>query len=298
MTQISLHYFLENHGAAQQVGHLLDIPVYPVVVHKFPDGESRIRITPVTGDAIIYASLDHPDKKLIHLALAASALRENGATRLTLVAPYLCYMRQDKAFTAGEAISQQVIAAFLSSYFDKVLTVDPHLHRIQNLQSVFKGCMAHSYSATSSIAEALLREAEPQKKYILVGPDDESKQWVNAIALKLDAPFILGEKVRTGDRDVSVRLPDAVKAAGISAIIIDDVVSSGATICQCARALKKAGAARIEVIAVHMLAKENDIATIKAAGVSQIRSTDSVLHPTNAISLAPVLAAALREEEG
>lgn len=296
MMWASLHYLPGNKIAAEQLGHLLDAPVYPIDVHEFPDGESLVRVQPVNGDVILFASLNNPDQKLIRVALAANALRDNGASRLILVAPYLCYMRQDKAFKVGEAISQRTIGSFLSTYFDRVLTVDPHLHRIDDLQSVFEGCVAKSCSATASIASALSQEIATGDDCLLVGPDHESVQWVGAIADKLRVPFVVGQKVRTGDRSVSIVLPDTQKIEGAKAFIVDDVVSSGATICRCADALKKAGAATIEVIAVHMLAGETDIAAIRAEGVSRIRSSDSVPHPTNAINLAPLLATVLKEE--
>jgi len=292
----SIHYLPGNQMAAKQLGQLMSVPVHPISVHEFPDGESLIRITPARERALIYASLNQPDKKLIQLALAATAMRENGITDVTLVAPYLCYMRQDTAFKTGEAISQQVIGSFLSSYFDQVLTIDPHLHRINDLQVVFKDCIAKSYSAVASIAEALSNDMLDDEDWLLVGPDYESTQWVGAIADMLQIPFVVGEKIRAGDRDVSVALPNIERIKGVKAVIIDDIVSSGATVCQCAKALQIAGAASVELVTVHMLASETDIAAIKAAGVSRIRSSDSVTHSTNAINLAPLLAEILLKE--
>ena len=126
--------FAESRRLARDLSALLALECGEIAVHRFPDGESRVRVpTPLPEHVIICLSLDHPDQKLIELLLAANAARDNGAITLTLVAPYLCYMRQDKAFHAGEAVSQQSIGALLGSLFDAVITVDPHLHRIERL---------------------------------------------------------------------------------------------------------------------------------------------------------------------
>ena len=296
MRQVSLHYLPGDRHAAERLGRHLGISVFAISVHTFPDKENRIRVHPVKGTVILYATLNAPNEKLLYLAFAASALREAGAKRLVLVAPYLCYMRQDKAFQAGEAVSQRVIAGFLSAYFDRVLTVDPHLHRIDDLQSIFTNCKADVLSATGLIAGILSAETAADRR-LLVGPDSEAKQWVQAIATKLMIPFIIGEKIRTNDRQVAVTLPKDKNIHGTRVIIVDDVISSGATICRCAEALLQAGAQEIEVVAVHILCSDGDITAMKEAGVSRIRSTDSIPHPTNAIRLGPLLAEALMEEK-
>ena len=90
------------------------VPLHEIALHRFPDGELRVTVGAAAATTIIYASLDQPNDKLIALLFAAEALRRGGAKRLVLVAPYLCYMRQDAAFHAGEAISQQVIGALLA----------------------------------------------------------------------------------------------------------------------------------------------------------------------------------------
>lgn len=296
MTQLSVHYLPDNQDAAQRLSQWLEVASHAITVHRFPDGECRVRIAPSQDTAVIYASLNNPNEKLILLALAASALRAAGARRLVLVAPYLCYMRQDKAFSDGEAISQQVIADYLSVHFDRVVTVDPHLHRTDDLQSIFTDCKADNLSATGLIATALAAEKQGENR-LLVGPDAESAQWVGAIANKLSAPFIVGEKHRSGDRQVNISFADALLIRGKDAIIVDDVISSGATLCRCAEGLRAAGAANIEAIAVHVLSSTEDIAAMSKTGISRLRSTDSINHPTNRLQLAPLLGHALRGEK-
>src|SRR5690606_12617885 len=105
--------------------------------HSFPDGESRIRVPSAARTAFLYCPLDRPNEKLAALMLAVDAFRRGGSQRLVLVAPYLCYMRQDKVFHEGEAVSQQAVARFLSSLFDRILTADAHLHRVSSIAEVF-----------------------------------------------------------------------------------------------------------------------------------------------------------------
>jgi len=293
--EVSLHYLPAFEAVACSLAQRLRIPAYKIAVHQFPDGENKIQVQPVTGTVIVYASLDNPDSKLIQLALAASAFREGGTARLVLMAPYLCYMRQDKAFSEGEAVSQKVIGKYLSDLFDRVVTVDPHLHRITSLQEVFPDCEADSFSATGCIADSLQAEAD-YSGWLFVGPDSESEQWVGAIASKLGASVVVAEKSRRGDRDVVVTFANETVIAGKKALIVDDIISSGVTLCRCAEALVRAGAISVEAVTVHMLASDADIAAMKAAGISQVRSTDSILHETNTISLGPLLANILREE--
>ncbi len=120
--------------AARKLETETGFPLSEIVIHHFPDGESPVRVPPPAETAIIYCTLDHPNEKLIELGLAASALKNLGARRLVLVAPYLGYMRQDKAFHEGEAVAQRFVGALLAQWFDRIVTVEPHLHRTKTKQ--------------------------------------------------------------------------------------------------------------------------------------------------------------------
>lgn len=295
MKKVSLHYFAEDKPAAKRLAVEMGILPYLIKVHAFPDGESKLQIEACTGTAIVYASLNDPDRKLIQLAFAASALKDSGASRIILVAPYLCYMRQDMAFHPGEAVSQRVIGQYLDAWFDRLVTVDPHLHRIQNLQEIFPTCRADVLFATDPISEVLMAGLD-RDTTILVGPDSESEQWVSAIAEKIQIPHITGKKIRRGDRSVTIDFSEGAVISDKHAIIVDDVISSGMTIAICCESLLKVGATSIEVIATHIVCSHEDLGMIMASGVSRVRSTDSVQHKTNAIHLTSLLADALKEE--
>ncbi len=238
---------------------------------------------------MLYRSLDAPDAKIVQLLLAAAALRDNGARRVVLVAPYMAYMRQDMAFAPGQAVSQRVIGALLADHFDAVLTVDPHLHRVAALAYVMPGTQAVSISAAPVLAGAIDRAGNP----VLVGPDAESRPWVEAIARPLGLDLMVGTKQRRGDREVVVAFADAARVAGRKVILVDDVISSGVTLAEAARALLAAGAASVEALASHCLASEEDLAALHAAGITRIRSCDSVPGSTATIPLAALLARAI-----
>lgn len=295
----AVYGFEETADAARRLAAALNLPFREIELHRFPDGESLVRVDSVpssgAGGGLLYRSLDHPNDKLIELMLAASVLRDAGAAPLTLLAPYLCYMRQDKAFRPGEAVSQGVVGRFLSGLFERVVTVEPHLHRTHRLAEVFPGAKAVKVSAAALLAERL-RQDGVTTDTLLVGPDTEARQWVEAVAQPLGLEVLIGQKVRSGDRDVKIAVPNVERARGRPVVLIDDLVSTGGTLVECAEQLTAAGAASIEAMAVHMLCGSEEEAQLCAAGLFRLRSTDSVPHPSNAIHLAPLLAAVLREE--
>lgn len=283
--------FPEYREPARRLATAAGLDYAEVVLHRFPDGETRVRLPPALPDSVVLCcSLDHPDDKLVALLLAAEGARDLGAQRLTLVAPYLCYMRQDRAFHPGEVVSQRVIGGLLAHYFDGLITVDPHLHRVHSLAEAVPLAHPRALSAREPIA-AFLRERAPDA--LLVGPDAESEQWVSAVGRRAGLDWCVGEKIRRGDRDVSIRLHGDF--AGRHVVLVDDVASTGRTLEVAARTVLDAGAAVVSAVVTHALFADDAVERLRAAGVREIWSTDSIPHPSNVIALAPLLAAALQE---
>ncbi|MGD8326420.1 MAG: ribose-phosphate diphosphokinase, partial [Sphingomonadales bacterium] len=158
-------------------------------IHHFPDGESLVRLeSDVKGqDIVLLCSLDRPDEKAMSLMFFARTAKELGAKSVGLVAPYLGYMRQDKRFHEGEAITSNIFAAFISEYFDSLITVDPHLHRHKSLREIYS-IPTKVIHAADAIAEWIKDNIE---KPVLIGPDAESDQWVSEVAQKAGAPYIV-----------------------------------------------------------------------------------------------------------
>lgn len=277
-------------GPAQRLAAAAGLDYADIGVHRFPDGESLVRLpAQLPGRVVLCCSLDDPNTKLVELELAAATALRLGADRLTLVAPYLCYMRQDTAFRPGEAISQQIIGALLARHFDSVITVDPHLHRTHELRLAVPVRRAVALSAAPIMARWLAARAD---RPLLIGPDEESAQWVEAIAAPAGLDYGVARKQRLGDRSVRIELP-ALAVTGRPVVLVDDVASTGQTLAEAARLLGERGAASVSALVTHALFVGDALQRLRAAGLDDICSTDSVPHPSNRLHLDTLLAAAL-----
>jgi len=277
---------------AQGLAEAAGIDYGPIGIHRFPDGESRVRLPArLPPHVVLCRSLDHPNGKLIELELAAAAALDSGAARLTLVAPYLCYMRQDRAFHPGEAVSQRIIGQLLARRFDALITVDPHLHRTHELQAAVPVRRAVALTAAPLMTEWLAGRAGPP---LLLGPDAESLQWVSAIAEPAGLDHAVASKTRLGDRSVRVEIP-ALDYASRQVVLVDDVASTGRTLAECARQVRAQGAASITALVTHALFVGDALDGLRRSGIDTIVSTDSISHASNELRLAPLLAAALIE---
>lgn len=286
-----LLHFPDEADAAARLARAAGLPLAPIAVHAFPDGETRLTLPPaVPAQTVLLRTLARPNDKLVALLLAAQTARELGARHLTLVAPYLAYMRQDIAFAPGEAVSQRHVGRFLAALFDTVITVDPHLHRVNALADAVPAKRAVALSAAPLLGALIARE---RPGALLVGPDEEAAQWVEAAAAAAQAEWAVCRKRRRGDRQVEIALP-SLSVMGREVVLLDDVASTGGTLIAATRGLRAAGAARVAVAVTHALLSAEAEAQLRAAGADALWSTDSVAHPSNRVELAPLLAAALR----
>lgn len=290
-----LQYLPSSADAARRLAARLGLVAHEIELHRFPDGELRVVVGPAAVTTIVFASLDQPNEKLLVLLFASEALRRGGAERLVLVAPYLCYMRQDAAFQEGEAISQKAVGRMLAGGYDRIMTVDAHLHRTARIEDVFPGITADDLPAIPAMVEAL---HGIDLATVVIGPDEESRPWVAGLAGRLQLDHAVASKTRRDDRSVDIRFADSSRLAGRPALLVDDIVSSGGTLIACAMALRAVGATPIDAGITHALFAPELLGEFLRAGIRSIKSTDSVLHPTNAIALDGILAEALRGEVG
>lgn len=268
----------------------LQARVSPVAWRHFPDGESLVTLDDALAgaDVAILASLRNADALALPLRFAARTAREFGARSVGLIAPYLGYMRQDTRFHPGEAVSTPLFAQFIEEAFDWLMTVDPHLHRVERLQSLYRMPTTH-VSATPAVAR-WIAEAVPDA--VLIGPDSESGQWVADIAARSGMPWQVLAKERHGDYDVRVSLPDPAAVAGRTPVLVDDIVSSGHTILETLAHLRQLSLPPPLLVAIHPVFAGDAYDRLQGAGLARIVSTDTIPHPSNAIALGADLAAA------
>lgn len=281
---------------ARALAEALQLPLALIGRHQFPDGETRLQLPPTLPDQVLLLrGLHQPNAKLAELLIVAPAARELGARRLVLVAPYLAYMRQDIEFTPGEAVSQRHIGAALARLFDGLVTVDPHLHRISRLDQVMPGCQAVALSAAPLLGDWVARQVPGA---LLLGPDEESAQWVSVAAQAQGLQHAVCVKQRLGDREVRVALPPGLDCRGRAVVLMDDMASTGRTLIEAAQAALAAGAASVAAVVTHGLFIGDALVAMRAAGIQRIWASDAVPLPDAAgvqqVALAPLLAAAVR----
>jgi len=288
-----IFYFGTGQGLLQSLIQKVDCEPGGIEQRQFPDGESYVRLmTSVEGrDVMLLGSLDGPDTKTLPLLFAADAARNQGAKSVGLIAPYLAYMRQDKAFQPGEAITSKTFARVLSAGFDWLVTLDPHLHRYGSLNAIYS-IPAIAATATKPIAEWI--STNVQHPY-LIGPDIESAQWVQVVATLANAPFAVFRKDRRGDLDVEIDGMASDIPAGATPVIVDDIASSARTLMETVRVLKGRGLSDPICIVVHALFRSDGFQQLSGAGPAAIISTNSVEHSSNAIDVGEPLAAGILE---
>ena len=261
-------------------------------VRHFPDGESHVRLhSPPAGRKVIFAcGLERPDQKCTPLYFAAKTARELGAASIGLVAPYLPYMRQDARFHEGEAVTSRLFAGLISGAFDWLATIDPHLHRHATLDEIYTIPTVVA-SAAGEIAKWIISQV---REPLVIGPDAESVQWVGAVAKAADCPHIVLRKVRHGDRDVEIFVPDVAAFAGRTPVIVDDIISTAHTMSAAALQLRAAGMAAPVCIGVHALFCGDAMRSLHDAGITRIVTCNTVAHSTNAIDVWPLMVDAAR----
>jgi ribose-phosphate pyrophosphokinase len=276
-----------NEAMAQRLAERCGAELGAIEWRRFPDEESYVRIvSEVAGKRVdIVCTLARPDPQFLSLVFAASTARALGAASVHLIAPYLAYMRQDKSFHEGEAVSSTDFARLVSQSFDSLVTVDPHLHRRRSLAEIFSVPTRVEHAAPL-LADWIAAHVDAP---LVIGPDSESEQWVAAVAARAKAPYVVANKERLGDRRVIVSLPDLGQWAGRRPVLIDDIVSSGRTMIEAARTFAERGMKKPYCLAVHALFAEQSYQELQALA-ERVISTDTITHPSNGVSVAELLA--------
>ncbi|MES2622186.1 MAG: ribose-phosphate diphosphokinase, partial [Bacteroidota bacterium] len=273
-----------NESLTAKLAKELSIETGIIHIKQFPDKETYIRIeSEVKGaEAVLVCTLNEPDNKLLPLYFLCKTLYELGAEKITLVSPYLAYMRQNKRFFPGEAVTTRLFAGMISDMVDELITVDPHLNDSLDLSS-FYNIPVKVLHAAPLIVQWI---KENIKKPLLVAHNDESRKWIGEIASSVSAPYItLSQK--TEDEDVNMA-SELKKWEGYKPVIVDDIIVTARTMIIAVRKLKSAGGELPVCIGVHgIFAGMAELQLFSTD--AEIITTNAVPHHTNRIDITPLL---------
>ncbi len=256
------------------------------VVDRFPDGEVSVQLgTSVRGrDVIVVGATSPPvNDRLIELLAIADACRRANAQRVVAVIPYFGYARSDRrdgrrspimARLAADLIEQRGVA--------HVMVLDVHTPALEGFFSV----AVDHLTAVPLLATAVAKVAPPDA--VLVAPDQGAVRLANRYATQLGLPVAICHKERVGAADVRVsRVTGDVR--GRACVIVDDMISTGGTVAESARAVLAAGARpRPLVAATHAVFAPGALDRLAAAGIAAVFTTDSIApSPDPPTSIAP-----------
>ncbi|HID16740.1 TPA: ribose-phosphate diphosphokinase [Candidatus Bathyarchaeota archaeon] len=277
-----------------KVAQSLGLEAILVESKTFPDGESYVRIPAEKVDEEIFViQSTHPpqDKHLMELFLMLDAAKDLGGKRLVAVVPYLAYARQDKRFKPGEAISVKTVAKLIEAAgATEFFTFN--VHKEEELD--FFKIRAVNLTAMPAIGSYLLKEGlnEPY----VAAPDEGAYALAAEVATILKAECAYLEKERdktTGEVRTKYK---GLNVKGRDAVIVDDIISTGSTIANAAKVLKRQGARKVYAACAHPLLAEGAGERMRGAGVDEVLGTDCVPSEVSKVTVAQVLAEALKRE--
>lgn len=285
VSQFTMTHILGGTSAGRVAANLakeLHQPLLQVTFKRFPDSEFYVRLlSSVQGEEVVIVQTAYPDEKIVELFLMQDAVRDAGAKKITVVLPYFGYSRQDKKFEEGEAISARAVAEHISLHADSVITVDPHKEHILRFFTV----PAYSCSAVTSLAQYL---KEKRIDFVLA-PDKGAKDRAKEAAAFINCDYDYLEKTRI-DGTTTIITPKKLDAHGKHVAIIDDIISTGGTMANSIKELKKQGAKEVAVACTHGLFIGQAKEKLLAAGCDDIISTDTIENEFSKVSVAHCIA--------
>ena len=277
---------------AQKVARRLKASYSLLLVKKFPDGEIKVRfMSNIRGKEVILVQSFYGaiNDCVVEAIFAADTARDLGAKKVLLIAPYFPYLRQDKRFKAGDCVSIEVMGRLMSRYFDKVFIIDPHLHREAKLSDLFS-IKAEKLTANPFIADYIQKNI---KKPLIVGPDWESYKWARKVAEKIKCEYVILQKKRYTGRKVKVTLNKNFNVNNKNIVFVDDIISTGNTILESVKNLRKLGAKKFNCVAVHGILVENALEKLRKANIKVV-TTNTIPNKVSKIDISGLIARALK----
>jgi len=294
---------------AASLAPLLGMQYIELVSRRFPDGEGYVRvpsdaIDAVRAEPVVLVSNTYPDSGVVQTVLLLEAvadvrkgelsnLKEEEPQSLNdvgpgiyLAIPYFGYSRQDKRFSKGEALSARVIAEILERSCDGIAILDLHEPAVLEGMDV----PMQFVSSMPEIAERLQTEVSPD---FILSPDKGAITRATEVAGLIGCEFSYLEKTRV-DAHTIEHTPKDLDVNGKVVAIVDDMISTGGTICRASDALRRQGAVEVHAACTHGLFTGGAILRL-ASHVDGVHSTDSLPNPRAVVSAAPALARGLKQ---
>jgi ribose-phosphate pyrophosphokinase len=288
-----------NHPLAQEICHFLSCDLGRAITERFSDGEYNFQIDENVrgGDVFIVQPTCPPtDANLMELLVMLDAFRRSSAERVTAVIPYYGYARSDKKDRPRVPISAKLVANLIAvAGADRVLTIDLHASQIQGF---FDIPVDHLFSAPVMIG---YYQHNPLPNLTVVAPDTGGAERARAYAKRLNAELALCDK-RREKANVAEVMNVVGDVRGRNCLIVDDMCDTGGSLTKVARALKEAGAERIDACFTHpvlsgraaeLLAK-SDIEHIVVTNTIPLHERACELDNITVLSIAPLLAKAIK----
>jgi ribose-phosphate pyrophosphokinase len=277
----------------RKIAIILNVNLIEAESKLFPDGESYIRIPGnVRGENVVVVQSTYPpqDKHLIELLLMLDAAKDLGARSVIAVVPYFAYMRQDSRFRPGEALSAKTLVKVIeASGVDEFLTFDVHKEKTLELFKI----PAYNLSAMPAIGDYFSKLS--LKDPYVIAPDEGAFHLAKAVAKKLNADCTFFEKSRDRLTGAVSTVAKEIDIEGCDAIIVDDIITTGSTVINVANIIRAQGAREIHSACTHPLLLGNAIEKMRGAGVVNIVGTDCVASGVSLVSVAPIVADAVRK---
>lgn len=285
--------FFDSAELATAIAKYCHYEIGEITLRSFPDEETHLKINSNIKDrnVIFVANLVRPNDKILPLLFAAETARNLGAKSIALVAPYLPYMRQDKQFSVGEGITAKYFATIISNYFDSLITVDPHLHRLHSLSEIYQ-IPTFTLHAADLIADWIKNNVT---KPLVIGPDRESGQWAEEVAQKVQAPFVVLEKNRKSDYLVEISIPHLEKYKDYTPVLVDDIISTAKTMIETIKQLNKAELLPPICIGIHAVFSGNAYEALLQAGAAKVITCNTIRHTSNGVDLAEQMAKEIKK---
>jgi len=284
-----------NLPLARQTCSYLGIELGDVEVERFSDGEISVKINAnIRGnDVFVFQPTFPPAENIMELLIMIDAVRRASARRTTAVLPYFGYARQDRKDQPRVAITAKLVANMIATAgADRVLTMDLHSPQIQGF---FDIPFDHLFSAPVILEHV---KARNWRNLCILSPDIGSAKLGRAFAKRLGADLAVADKRRPRP-DVAEVMHVIGEIDGRTILILDDMISTGTTICEAAEAAHKLGARAVYACATHAVFSAGAAGKLSAAPIDEIIITDTIPHGDlgdkfTVLSVATLLGEAIR----